>query len=124
MTSKVQFQFLLYFDFEKYSILKEYALELDKIVQLMTVDYPDMVIRIEAHTDSRGNLEYNDKLSTNRAKATYNYLISKGVKPKNITEHIGYGERKLINDCADGVNCEEEKHQLNRRTEFIVEKME
>ncbi|MDP5158660.1 MAG: OmpA family protein [Flaviramulus sp.] len=114
----------IYFDFEKYNILKEYALELDKIVKLMTVDYPEMVIRIEAHTDSRGTFEYNDILSTNRAKSTYNYLISKGVNPVNITEYKGYGERRLINECSDGVSCKEAQHQLNRRTQFIVEKME
>ncbi|WP_396600966.1 OmpA family protein [Algibacter sp. R77976] len=114
----------IYFDFGKYNILKEYALELDKIVKLMTVDYPDMVIKIEAHTDSRGTFEYNDNLSTNRAKSTYNYLISQGVNPSNITEYKGYGERRLINDCADGVSCKDEKHQLNRRTQFIVIKME
>ena len=114
----------IYFDFEKYNILKEYALELDKIVKLMTDDYPEMVIRIEAHTDSRGTFEYNDILSTNRAKSTYNYLISKGVNSSNITEYKGYGERSLINECADGVACDEAKHQLNRRTQFIVVKME
>jgi outer membrane protein OmpA-like peptidoglycan-associated protein len=114
----------IYFDFEKFNILKEYALELDKIAKLMTVDYPDMVIRIEAHTDSRGTLAYNDILSTNRANSTYNYLISKGVDPSRITEHNGYGERRLINDCSDGVDCDEEQHQLNRRTQFIIEKME
>ncbi|NNC51255.1 MAG: OmpA family protein [Flaviramulus sp.] len=114
----------IYFDFEKYNIRKEYAIELDKIVKLMTVDYPEMVIRIEAHTDSRGTFEYNDILSTNRAKSTYNYLTSQGVNPANITEYKGYGERRLINECADGVACSEEQHQLNRRTQFIVVKME
>lgn len=114
----------IYFDFEKYNIRKGYALELDKIVKLMTDDYPEMVIRIEAHTDSRGTFEYNDILSTNRAKSTYNYLISKGVNSSNITEYKGYGERRLINECADGVACDEAKHQLNRRTQFIVVKME
>ncbi|SFZ91467.1 WD40-like Beta Propeller Repeat [Flaviramulus basaltis] len=114
----------IYFDFEKYNIRKEYALELDKIVKLMTVDYSEMVIRIEAHTDSRGTTEYNDRLSYNRAKSTYNYLISKGINPSNIESYIGYGERKLINECADGVVCKEEQHQLNRRTQFIVVKME
>ena len=114
----------IYFDFEKYNIRKEYALELDKIVKLMTDDYPEMVIRIEAHTDSRGTFEYNDILSNNRAKSTYNYLISKGVNSSNISEYKGYGERRLINECADGVACDEAKHQLNRRTQFIVVKME
>lgn len=114
----------IYFDFEKYNILKEYALELDKIVKLMTVDYPDMVIKIESHTDSRGTTLYNDILSENRAKSTYDYLVSKGVNPTNILEYKGYGERRLINECADGVSCSKAKHQLNRRTEFVVVKME
>lgn len=114
----------IYFKFEKYNIQPQYALELDKIVKLMTVDYPEMAIKIEAHTDSRGPKEYNKFLSENRAKSTYNYLISQGVNPENIVEYKGYGEEKLINECADGVSCSKEKHQLNRRTEFVVVKME
>ena len=114
----------IYFDFNKYNIRKDAALELDKIVSLMQNDYPDMVIRIESHTDSRGDLTYNDKLSIDRANSTYDYLISKGIDPVRITEHEGFGERRLTNGCEDGENCEEEEHQLNRRTQFIVVKME
>jgi len=114
----------IYFDFDKYSIRKDAALELDKIVSLMQKDYPEMVIRIESHTDSRGKLSYNDKLSIDRANATYEYLISNGIDPARITEHQGFGERKLTNGCEDGFNCEEVDHQLNRRTQFIVVKME
>ena len=114
----------IYFDFNKHTIRKDAALELDKIVNLMQNDYPDMVIRIESHTDSRGTLSYNDKLSIDRANATYEYLISKGVNPDRITEHQGFGERRLTNGCEDGAKCEEEQHQLNRRTQFIVVKME
>jgi outer membrane protein OmpA-like peptidoglycan-associated protein len=90
----------------------------------MQNDYPDMVIRIESHTDSRGELSYNDRLSIDRANATYEYLISKGIDPVRITEHEGFGERRLTNGCEDGAKCEEEEHQLNRRTQFIVVKME
>ncbi|MDO5980695.1 OmpA family protein [Flavivirga spongiicola] len=114
----------IYFDFNKYNIREDAALELDKIVSLMQNDYPEMVIRIESHTDSRGNLTYNDKLSIDRANSTYEYLISKGITPERITEHQGFGERRLTNGCEDGENCEEEDHQLNRRTQFIVVKME
>ena len=83
-----------------------------------------MVIKIESHTDSRGLHEYNDLLSIERANSTYKYLISKGVNPERITEHKGYGERKLTNECDGSINCKEEQHQLNRRTQFIVVKME
>jgi outer membrane protein OmpA-like peptidoglycan-associated protein len=114
----------IYFDFNKHSIREDAALELDKIVSLMQNDYPDMVIRIESHTDSRGELSYNDRLSIDRANATYEYLISKGIDPVRITEHEGFGERRLTNGCEDGAKCEEEEHQLNRRTQFIVVKME
>ncbi|MCB0450284.1 MAG: OmpA family protein [Confluentibacter sp.] len=114
----------IYFDYDKHNIRKDAALELDKIVKLMNVDYPEMVIRIESHTDSRGALSYNDKLSIDRANSTYEYLISKGIKPERITAHEGFGERRLTNGCEDGTKCEETDHQLNRRTQFIVVKME
>ena len=114
----------IYFDFDKHNIRKDAALELDKIVDLMLNKYPDMVIRIESHTDSRGTLSYNDKLSIDRANSTYEYLISKGVKAERITAHEGFGERRLTNGCEGNSKCEEEAHQLNRRTQFIVIKME
>ncbi|WP_299554289.1 OmpA family protein [Seonamhaeicola sp.] len=114
----------IYFDFDSHNIRKDAAEELDKIVDLMQNDYPEMVIRIESHTDSRGALTYNDKLSIDRANSTYEYLISKGIDPARITAYEGFGERRLTNGCEDGQNCEEEEHQLNRRTQFIVVKME
>ncbi|MCL5128077.1 OmpA family protein [Algibacter sp. L4_22] len=114
----------IYFDFDKHYIRPDAALELDKIVDLMLNVYPEMVIRIESHTDSRGLLSYNDKLSIDRANSTYEYLVSNGVKAERITEHQGFGERRLTNGCEDGQKCEEKDHQLNRRTQFIVIKME
>ncbi|MBC3759517.1 OmpA family protein [Hyunsoonleella sp. SJ7] len=114
----------IYFDFDSNRIREDAKKELDKIVGLMTTDYPEMVIRIESHTDSRGSLSYNDRLSIDRANATYEYLISKGIDADRITEHKGFGERRLTNGCEDGAKCEEGDHQLNRRTQFIVVKME
>ena len=32
----------------------------------------------------------------------------------------GMGEELMINDCYDGVECSEEQHQENRRTEFVI----
>ncbi|WP_235996538.1 OmpA family protein [Robertkochia sediminum] len=114
----------IYFDFDSYEIRDDAARELDKIVNLLVNEYPDMVMRIEAHTDSRGSYSYNDKLSLDRANATAEYLISKGLPEERIIAARGYGERKLTNGCADGVNCEEEQHQQNRRTKFTVERMQ
>ncbi|QLE02236.1 OmpA family protein [Galbibacter sp. BG1] len=113
----------IYFDFDKYNIRPDAAKELDKIVRLLTEEYPEMVMKIESHTDSRGSLSYNDKLSIDRANATYDYLTSQGLDNTRVVTHDGYGERKLTNGCSDEVKCEEPEHQKNRRTEFIILKM-
>ena len=114
----------IYFDFNKYSIRKDNTNKLDKIIDLMINTYPDIVIKIESYADSRGPAEYNKKLSIERANATYKYLVNKGVNPDRITEYNGYGEQNLVNDCNGTINCTEAQHQLNRRTQFIVIKME
>ena len=62
------------------------------------------------------------KLSENRAKAAYDYVIKRGV-PSNRIAYKGYGESKLVNNCKDGVNCSDLQHEANRRTEFIIRKM-
>ena len=114
----------IYFDFNKFDIRRDGTVELDRIVNLMMNIYPSMVIKIESHTDSRGPSEYNDKLSLDRAKATYKYLVDNGVDLNRITEYKGYGEKKLMNNCDGTIHCIEAQHQLNRRTQFIVVKME
>ncbi|MEP5341107.1 MAG: OmpA family protein [Algibacter sp.] len=113
----------IYFDFNKSAIREDGTVELDRIVGLMMTTYPNMVIKIESHTDSRGSAKYNYKLSVERANSTYKYLVSKGVDASRITEYNGYGEEKLANKCDGTINCTEEQHQLNRRTQFIVIKM-
>ncbi|WP_111307196.1 OmpA family protein [Confluentibacter sediminis] len=110
----------IYFDFNKYNINKDSSKELDKIAEMMMHTYPTMSIKIESHTDSRGPEPYNDILSQERAKSTYDYLISKGIEPSRIIEYKGYGEHRLVNDCDGTKPCTEEQHQLNRRTRFIV----
>lgn len=115
----------IYFDLGKYAIRKDAAIELDKIVAIMT-EYPNMVIELGSHTDCRSSIASNLKLSDNRAKASANYIISKGIDKSRIYGK-GYGESKLVNGCAcEGSvksNCSEEEHQQNRRTEFIIIKM-
>jgi hypothetical protein len=62
---------------------------------------------------------YNLKLSQKRAEEAVNYIIGKGISKTRITAK-GYGESKLLNRCKNGINCSEEDHQFNRRTEFKV----
>ena len=81
---------------------------------------PNMVIKIESHTDSRGGDKYNMKLSDKRAKATMDYILSRGIAPERIESAIGYGETQLLNKCSNGVKCSKEQHQLNRRSYFYI----
>ncbi|MFC4739170.1 OmpA family protein [Flavobacterium ponti] len=109
----------IFFNYDKYDITPQAAIELDKVVFVME-KFPNVKIKIESHTDSRGNDAYNMTLSDNRAKSTQAYIISKGIDPLRIQSAIGYGESRLINKCSNGVKCSEEEHFKNRRSEFIV----
>lgn len=113
---------MIHFDFDKSYIRQDAAVELDKMVAVMN-EYPEMVIKIESHTDSRGSRAYNEYLSDNRAKSSRDYLIEKGIAPERIESAIGYGEDRLINECNGTVRCTEQAHFLNRRSEFIIVKM-
>jgi len=113
----------IYFDFNKDNIREDAALELDKVVKLMTKTYPEMVIKLEAHTDPVGSHAYNDNLSERRAKSTYEYLIDHGVPKEHIVSYKGYGKRKLINHCTSKRDCTDEELELNRRTEFPIIRM-
>lgn len=113
---------MIYFDFDKFTIRKDAASELDGLVSMMK-EYPAMVIKIESHTDSRGPRAYNKYLSDKRAKSTRDYLIRQGIDPSRIESAIGYGEERLLNECDGSVACSREKHQQNRRSEFIIVKM-
>lgn len=110
------------FDLNKYNIRPDAAIELDKIVAIMS-KYDKMVVELGAHTDCRGSSAYNERLSDKRAKASAAYIKTKITNPDRIYGK-GYGETKLLNDCAcEGKvksNCEEERHSENRRTEFKV----
>ena len=80
---------------------------------------PNFKVGINSHTDARGTSESNIDLSQRRAQSVVNYLVSKGIDTDRLVA-TGYGETRLLNKCADGVECTEEEHQVNRRTEFEI----
>lgn len=108
----------IYYDYDKWNIRPDAAIELDKIVTLL-IDNPQIIIELGSHTDSRGARKYNETLSQKRAESAVQYIIDNGIDKSRITAK-GYGENKLVNKCSDGVRCSEEEHQMNRRTEFKV----
>ncbi len=108
----------IFFDLDKYDITEAAIVELDKVVTLLQ-DNPQMIIRVESHTDSRASDKYNMELSTNRVKASVDYILSKGIHAHRVYGK-GFGETQLVNDCANDVDCSEEEHQANRRSEFFI----
>jgi outer membrane protein OmpA-like peptidoglycan-associated protein/tetratricopeptide (TPR) repeat protein len=108
----------IYYDYGKYNIRRDADFELNKLYQLMK-RYPAMRIEIRSHTDSRATTQFNQTLSKNRSSSVVQYLVKRGIEA-NRMEASGYGESQLLNECADGVECTEEQHQMNRRSEFKI----
>lgn len=108
----------IYYDYNSAEIRPDAARELDKLKRIMD-DNPNMRIELGSHTDSRGTDPYNLALSKKRAKSAIAYLKSQGIS-KNRLRSKGYGESKLLNKCGDDVECGEDDHQINRRTEFMI----
>ncbi|MBC5775867.1 OmpA family protein [Pontibacter sp. KCTC 32443] len=108
----------IYYDLDKWDIRPDAATELDKLVTVLK-NNPEIKIEMSSHTDSRESVNYNQVLSEKRANAAVDYLVSKGIDRSRLKAK-GYGKAKLVNGCSDNVECSEEEHQLNRRTEFRI----
>lgn len=108
----------IYYDYDKWDIRPDAAVELNKLARVF-LDNPGITFELSSHTDSRGGNLYNLVLSDARAKSAVDYLVRQGVPPERLIAK-GYGESMLVNGCSNGVQCSEEDHQANRRTEFKV----
>jgi outer membrane protein OmpA-like peptidoglycan-associated protein/tetratricopeptide (TPR) repeat protein len=108
----------IYYDFDKWNIRPDAAIELEKLVTILK-NNPKISVELGSHTDCRGTFDYNENLSQKRAESAVAYIISRGIDATRITAK-GYGEYVPVNNCVDGVNCTDEQYQMNRRTEFKV----
>ncbi len=75
---------------------------------------PDIRMEIRGHTDSVGSAEKNMELSTLRAKAVMDWLVSNGIAVWRLSS-AGYGETQPIAD-----NRTRAGQNANRRIEFII----
>lgn len=103
----------IFFDYAKATLRSESYPELNRLLKLLT-DYPKLKIEISGHTDNRGSRTTNVRLSNNRAKAVYDYLIANGIDASRLT-YKGYGFDQPITS-----NDTDEGRQQNRRVEFKV----
>ena len=103
----------IFFDFDKATLQTVSYVELNKLFTFLQQN-PSLKIKIQGHTDNRGNDDYNLKLSTNRAASVFNFLREKGIAVDRLT-YVGYGESQPIdtNDTDIG-------RDKNRRVEFMI----
>lgn len=111
----------IYYAADDYKLNQGARNELTKLAEVMK-KYPDMVIEVTSHTDSRGSALANQLLSDRRAKEVYGFLTR--YIDKDRIRASGKGESEPVNKCGDGVQCTESEHARNRRTEFRVLRME
>jgi outer membrane protein OmpA-like peptidoglycan-associated protein len=96
-----------------YELPQNGLVELNQLIQILQ-DNPTLKVEISGHTDNTGNSKDNQTLSTNRAKAIVDYLISKNIEATRLT-YKGYGDTQPIAD-----NNTEAGRAKNRRTSFTV----
>jgi len=103
----------IHFEYGKYDLSDESKRIIDEFFEFLS-DHPHMKVSINGHTDNVSGAEFNQTLSENRAKAVYDYLVSKGVDSSRLT-YKGYGLTKPL-----ASNDTEEGRAKNRRTEFVI----
>lgn len=108
----------VFYDFDKWNIRPDAATELNRLVDFLNQN-PGVSVELGSHTDSRGTHKYNERLANRRAESAVKYIVDKGISRKIITAK-GYGETRLVNNCVDGVECTDQQHQDNRRTEVKI----
>lgn len=109
----------IFFDFNEDNLRSEAVGELNTLLKVLQ-ENPEFIAELNGHTDSKGTNEYNESLSSRRAKAAKKYLIRKGIASHRlIVDH--YGENRPIakNEWASGMDSPEGR-QFNRRVTIQV----
>lgn len=102
------------YDYNKYDIREDAEIDLDLLIDFLSRNQ-ELIIELGSHTDSRGNADYNMRLSRLRAQSAVDYIVKAGIEKERI-KAVGYGATKHLIENAQT----EEEHQVNRRTEFKI----
>ena len=114
LASKVKFE-SIEFDLGQSKLKEEMYADLNKVVNFL-YDNPDFKLRISGHTDSHGSNEVNLRLSRQRAKSIYNYVVDFARITEDRISYYGYGNTKPIIE----IEKTEADKRLNRRVEFEI----
>jgi outer membrane protein OmpA-like peptidoglycan-associated protein len=103
----------IYFAYGKYYLTEDSKRIIDGFIDFLN-DHPSMKVAIFGHTDNTSDADLNLKLSENRAKEVYDYILMKGVDVSRLS-YKGFGLTKPI-----ASNDTEQGRAKNRRTEFVI----
>lgn len=109
----------VYFEFDQSNLDRNYNKDLKTLMRTLK-RFPESIINVAAHADSRGEEAYNKRLSNDRLSAVTQWFRRNGINNDRI-HGTAFGEELLLNQCSDGVVCEEEDHSKNRRAEIKVQ---
>lgn len=112
-SKKIEIKQTVYFETGKATIKPESFALLDEVALVLT-DNPEILVRVEGHTDDRGSFELNMSLSQARAEAVRAYLAAKGVDQGRM-DAKGYGESTPIASNRNSAG-----RAKNRRVEFVI----
>lgn len=88
-------ELLVNFDFDRSEVKPEYFSEIGEVAEFLE-NYPDLVVELEGHTDSRGTEAYNEGLSQRRADAVRDVMIDRFDIAGNRITATGFGESQPI----------------------------
>lgn len=107
----------IYYEFDRWELTPDARLVVDTLAGMLRMN-PTVQIVLNAHTDCRGDDDYNLTLSQRRAQSVVDYLVTKGIDINRL-EALGYGETLPAISCRCAA-CTEADHEANRRTTFMV----
>jgi outer membrane protein OmpA-like peptidoglycan-associated protein len=107
----------VYYEFDRWELTPNARLVVDTLAEMLRIN-PAIQLVLSAHTDCRGDDDYNLTLSQKRAQSVVDYLITKGIA-KSRLEAMGFGETQPAEPCLC-VSCTDVQHESNRRTTFMI----
>ncbi|MBI5508913.1 MAG: OmpA family protein [Deltaproteobacteria bacterium] len=112
--TKINIKDKVYFDTGKATIKAKSHGLLAQVAAILKANPQVTKIRVEGHTDDRGDDKRNLELSQARAEAVAAFLIGRGIAASRV-EAAGFGETRPI-----ASNKKESGRELNRRVEFVI----
>ena len=120
-------KFIIYFNFDKFNIRQDASEILAKVAYVLLEEYSAAQVLLTGHTDTRGSIEYNTRLSKNRVETAKKWLVERGVAASRIRTAYR-GEIQLAVYCREKFKVDTEidkclteaEHQLNRRVEIEI----